>query len=226
MTSKDNPPSQNISRHTPCLVILSFSLLLSKSSHRLSQTEDQRPKTEDAIGRSKQINIVLADFTQIVTLSVFHTNCNQLGISTRIATNPLTLPKYCRWLSFSSKIATYPWYYPNIAISSLFHLNIDIGPWYYPNIAIARLFLIQNCHQVRIQTEKGSNPEFCTLILKMFPTLDNANNYYQPTPDLTLLLLLKCLLFTELAEICSLWTSQPPGQMWWLSTTIHFTQDP
>ena len=120
MTSKDNPPSQNISRHTPCLVILSFSLLLSKSSHRLSQTEDQRPKTEDAIGRSKQINIVLADFTQIVTFSVFHTNCNQLGISTRIATNPLTLPKYCRWLPFSSKIATFPWYYPNIAISFFF----------------------------------------------------------------------------------------------------------
>ena len=50
---------------------------------------------------------------------------------------------------------------------------------------------------MRIQTEKGSNPEFCTLTLKMFPTLDNAQNYYQPTPDLTLLLLLKCLLFTE-----------------------------
>ena len=66
-----------------------------------------------------------------------------------------------------------------------------------------------------IQTEKGCNPEFCqqsclitrcgchlkstcTLTLKRFPTLDNAQNYYQPTPDLTLLLLLlKCLLFTE-----------------------------
>ena len=59
---------------------------------------------------------------------------------------------------------------------------------------------------MRIQTEKGSNPEFgqqsclitrcgyhlkstCTLTLKMFPTLDNAQNYYQPTPNL--------LLFTE-----------------------------
>ena len=63
---------------------------------------------------------------------------------------------------------------------------------------------------MRIQTEKGSNPEFgqqsclitrcgyhlkstCTLTLKMFPTLDDAQNYYQPTPNLTFLL----LLFTE-----------------------------
>ena len=37
----------------------------------------------------------------------------------------------------------------------------------------------------------------CTLTLKRFPTLDNAQNYHQPIPDLTLLLLLKCLLFTE-----------------------------
>ena len=107
MTSKDNPHLK-IFHVTP--PVWCFSLLLSKSSHSLSQTEDQRPKTEDAIGRSKQINIVLAVFTQIVTFSVFHTNYNQLGISNRIATNPLVLP--------------------NIAVPSLSHpklpLTLDI----------------------------------------------------------------------------------------------------
>ena len=107
MTSKDNPHLK-IFQVTP--PVWYFSLLLSKSSHSLSQTEDQRPKTEDAIGRSKQINIVLAVFTQIVTFSVFHTNYNQLGISNRIANNPLVLP--------------------NIAVPSLSHpklpLTLDI----------------------------------------------------------------------------------------------------
>ena len=130
MTSKDNPPSQNISGHTPCLVILSFSLLLSKSSHRLSQTEDQRPKTEDAIGRSKQINIVLADFTQIVTFSVFPTNCNQLGISTRIATNP--------------------WHYPNIAVPSLSHPKLPL------TLGITQILPFLDSSSYKIATTWGS----------------------------------------------------------------------